>query len=327
MRSVSFFSRTAVLAALILSAALSAISVAHAQVPVRVVLFNFAAHWSDLYIAADQGFFDEAGLKVSMTAAPRVTANQALLSNEADLVGSTIPTTFLANVKGGDLRVVYQPTPLIHEFFGRQGIASMQDIRGKTFGCFQLTDGDMRYLLRYMEGNGIARDDVNVVVAGPSPQRLSALLAGSIDVTALNSPSNFEARKAGLTLLWSSAELDEPEPLTYVVRASWAEKNRDALVQMLRALNRAHEFGLDPANREQVIATIEKWTKHSPEISAQAYSLFWGEKGVFTRDGLVTRSQYDEAVLSAKRLGAMEGEPPSWENSVDLSFVQAAQQK
>jgi NitT/TauT family transport system substrate-binding protein len=78
----------------------------------------------------------------------------------------------------------------LHVLIARPGIKAPQDLKGKVIGVDSVA-GTVDYLSRVaLRHYGMEPDkDVKIIVTGESPTRLAALRAGSIDATAIDTPS------------------------------------------------------------------------------------------------------------------------------------------
>lgn len=95
--------------------------------------------------------------------------------------------------------------------YGRQGLASVNSVRGGTVGVDVANSGFAFALYELLETAGLHRTrDYRVVELGSTPRRLGALLAGECDATMLNAGNDLHADDAGCTRLLRVVDVTAP---------------------------------------------------------------------------------------------------------------------
>jgi ABC-type nitrate/sulfonate/bicarbonate transport system substrate-binding protein len=81
--------------------------------------------------------------------------------------------------------------------YARQGISSVDQLRGATMGVDVPTSGFALALYALAESLGLSRGDFQLAALGSTPQRLGALLAGRCDASMLNAGNELRAEQEG----------------------------------------------------------------------------------------------------------------------------------
>jgi ABC-type nitrate/sulfonate/bicarbonate transport system substrate-binding protein len=89
-------------------------------------------------------------------------------------------------------------------------VKSAADLKGKTV-CVStnLKGPDVVYLKRWLQDNGVSPNDVQLVYVGAAPDRLAALVNGTVAASSLTQPFDFRAIDMGFRRLADSASLLE----------------------------------------------------------------------------------------------------------------------
>ena len=137
---------------------------------------------------------------------------------------------------------------------------------------------------RWLTEKGMRPDDVEQVYAGATPNRLAALVSGTVQAALLTQPFDFRAAADGYKkLLDIGGYGKEYGFLTMLARPQWLRDNPDIARAYLRALSAAVDWLYDPANRDEAIAILTKATQLSPAIAAQTYDHYIKELQPFSR--------------------------------------------
>src|SRR5262249_15199359 len=96
--------------------------------------------------------------------------------------------------------------------------------------------------------------DVDLVYAGASSARLSALESGAVDAAILTAPFNFYGASAGLSIIGRTADYitDLPQNGT-VVNRNCATGHISTLTRFLAAFNKGVDWCRDDRNRDEAI--------------------------------------------------------------------------
>jgi NitT/TauT family transport system substrate-binding protein len=210
------------------------------------------------YMAAEGGFASAQGLDLKMFAFQNDTLMlKALLAGELDSYeGSPISPT-IAGSKGADVKILGCSWPkLTYSFFSRGDIGSIADLKGRNVGISapgSLPDFVARAMLRR---SGLSPDDVKFVMAGGDPDRVRAIVAGTID--AAIATSDFAARsELGLKTLARAGEvLPQFLRVCVITRGDVVRGRSEALVRFLAAEMNALHHAL--AQRDAVVVLARR---------------------------------------------------------------------
>jgi NitT/TauT family transport system substrate-binding protein len=247
-------------------------------------LFEFPA-----VIAMKNGYFKNEGLEVEKIQIQPQIAVKALVAGD---VGYTLAwgSALRAAVTGIPLKVVstIASRPL-HVLVARPEIRSGPELRGKTLGVDSFA-GTVDYLSRIAARHyGLDPDkDVKIIVTGPSPLRLAALKAGSIDATPIDIAYAVKAEEEGFRrLLYLGDIIDLPLSGIAVTNQKIANE-REQIKKVIRATLRGTAFM--KKNRAATVKLMSEYLGLSPAQSAKTYD---SAVHSFTDDGFIT----DKALL------------------------------
>lgn len=160
-----------------------------------------------VYAAMEQGYFEEAGLKVNhvdVNTSSLVAA--ALTSGQADFGAMQPDVVISANAQGGTLKMLANlVAELPYKFIVRSDITRIEDFEGKKVGSVAPNNGNEIVARWILDENGL-QDKVEYAPTGPQGSLVAALLAGQIDGAMLVSPWSVDAVKDGMVQLLDSAD-------------------------------------------------------------------------------------------------------------------------
>ena len=138
-------------------------------------------------LAQDQGIFRANGLEVEMVHAPGNAGPAALFAGQAQLLISGCSEAISAIAAGADLvYVLVNTNRMQYVLAGGPNVTSRAEITGKRFGVSRFGTSSPLATKFIMKQLGLDADrDVSYVQVGNTPERVSALLAGSIDGSVL----------------------------------------------------------------------------------------------------------------------------------------------
>ena len=207
-----------------------------------------------IYMAAEGGFAAAQGLEIRMLAFQNdPLMMKALIAGELDTYEGSPISPLIAGSKGVDVKILGCTWPkLTYSLFAHGDIGAIADLRGRKLGISapgSLPDLVARALLRQA---GVAPAQVNFVAAGADPDRVRALVAGTID--AALATSDFAARPELRlkTVAVASDALPLFLRLCIVARGDLLRSRRAALAAFLAAEMNAYRFAY--AHRDAVVA-------------------------------------------------------------------------
>jgi len=203
------------------------------------------------------------------------------------------------------VRILVQTPP--YELLAKPSIKSLKELRGKTVSIGGAKDVTRIYLNRMLEPNGLKDSDVDLVYAGASSARLTALQSGAVDAAILTSPFNFYAASAGLSIIGRTADYitDLPQNGT-IANRNWAAGHMSALTRFLVAFNRGIDWFRDDRNRDEAIKILATIGNLKPDEVAKSYDFF--RKGEFFEPtGNVSRAKIRAVTRVLESLGDLPG--------------------
>ncbi|OLT11166.1 hypothetical protein BJF79_04555 [Actinomadura sp. CNU-125] len=228
--------------------------------------FASCLSWYPLYVAQDQGYFDEEGITAKFENTDGSGgAVQATLTGKAQLAAAA-PNSYLSAASTGAqvqaFYALYQRSTFSVVTPADSGITDLAGLKGKTVGISAPGGGDVIYQEWLLSQAGLKKDaDYTQLAVGDGSSAATALKKGTVDAY---SASFFdeEVIKAGDLKVTALHGENEPELVDNFLVATdkWAEKNTETIEKFGRALARGTQKGLaDPAG------VIELCGKHAPE--------------------------------------------------------------
>ena len=200
--------------------------------------------WTTLpyVVANEKGFFDKENLKVQLiTFRGTNLMLTALLAGELDYA-TILPFLTGAASRGLPVRILGAVTKSSSYFMvARPEIENVKALRGKKLGInsFGSSADYAAYAAVSRSGMDPNKDLTILAIGGGTPERLAAVVSGSIDATVVTSPAEYAAEKQGLRVIMSAQELGQLVriPITGIgATQKKMEKDPDEIVRLLRAL-------------------------------------------------------------------------------------------
>lgn len=264
-----------------------------------------ATHWP-IYIGLKQGFYASQDITLDLVFTPSSAALlQQLSAGSLDMALSAgIVDPIYAIDKGAPIAIVrleMQSPP--YALIAKPTIKGITELKGKTI----MVDGPKGitkiYVERMLAANGIKPGEFDLVFAGATAARFSALQAGAIDATVLLPPFNFYADTAGLKTLGLTVDYTPELPFTAaVVNRNWAASHRSTLDKMLAVHNRSVAWFLDQTHRDEAIAVMVEASKQNAGDVGKAYDFLCG-KNFFEPTGKVSKTKMNAMLGALRELG------------------------
>jgi NitT/TauT family transport system substrate-binding protein len=300
--------RHAVLSAVVL-ACLAAPAARAAEVTLGTVGQASANLWPEL-IALDKGFFAAEDLQVDLV---YIQSSAALVQQiTAGSLGIGIQTGLVDPLRavgmGAPIAVVridVQAPP--YDLVAKPTIASMKDLKGKVISLGGPKDITRIYVDRMLEPNGVKDGEFDMVFAGATTARASALLAGAVDAAILIPPFNFQAVAKGFKSLGLTVDYVKDLPFSgTAVNVAWANANKATLEKLLRAENKAIAWFQDEQNRAEALRILKTASSLSEDDVAKAYT-FFRDGHYFEPTGKVSRAKLVALAKAMESLGDLPG--------------------
>ena len=299
--------------------------VAQEKIKLRVSAATKTLGYGPLWVASKMGFFERQGLDVDLVVIRASDVGiQALAGGSLEIAGSAADAPVAAIEKGLDLVIVGGIiNGLTQSVMAARRFKSYADLRGATFGAISLTSGVTFALRQVLKVKGLEYPrDYKLLVIGGSPQTYAALTAGQIDAAALSLPLNYAAEEMGFNEIGRFVDVIPNYQLAALsVKRSWAEKNRLALVRVMRSM--AQTMRWLHQNKDAAVDFLAREMKLKREHAQRGREFYtatrmWHPDGDVNVDGLQVVTQIYFEQTQAK------GTPPNAVKYVDQSYLREA---
>jgi NitT/TauT family transport system substrate-binding protein len=276
---------------------------------VKIAVSSRGIAFIDVYIAQDRGFFKEEGLEAELVQVSANVATAALVSGEVDALGA-VGLAARASQSGLPIKVLaVTGHRALFWLTTRPEIKSISELKGTTLGITSRNGSQHLVAARLLASGGLEPNkDITTVVIGGAPALLQALLAGSIQVTALSPPTIIVARdKFKLNILAEPPrDFVSTQGGFAVTERALAEK-RDLVRRMMRARTKAYRYFHE--NEKGTSETLAKYTRLDLPITLETYRL---SRFGFTQNGILSERDMEELMRQdAKTLGLPQPLSPS----------------
>ncbi len=244
-------------------AALLAISAplerSEAQVKIKIgKLIGGSGFHIPSYIAMDRGFYKEEGLDASFVVLQGKAQVTAGMSGAIDF-SPIVSGGALASMSGAELRYVVGQALKSHWIFiSKPGVAKVEDLKGKTFGFGRAGSAD------YDEGAAVLLrafkmspgKDYKVISLAGEPDRVAALINGSIDAALVTIPHAPAAINGGMKVLLNLGDHLQRAGGAIWTSKAFVDKNPEAIPRFIRAIAKGIMYYRD--NKAGSIPTLKE---------------------------------------------------------------------
>jgi NitT/TauT family transport system substrate-binding protein len=305
--------RIATFAALLL-AALAAQAADNASTEPQTVIVGAVGSASTnlwpLHIGIAKGFFTAEGLAIDLVYAQSNTAVVQQLA--AGSVNVSVATGLVDPIRAIDkgapvaiARIEVDAPP--YALLAKPAITSIAALRGKTISVGGAKDITRIFLERMLAPNGVSPGAFDMVFAGATSARFSALQVGAVDAALLTSPFSFHAQAAGFTNLGLTTQYVRDLPFSgTIVNRIWAAANAPEAEKFLAALTRSIAWFQDPQNREEAVAIMVRVSGLSADDVEKSYD-FLHDGAFFEPTGTLSRARLTNLVKALHDLGDIGG--------------------
>ena len=261
-------------------------------------------------IAIDKGFYADEDLNVDIV---YVQSSAALVQQvTAGSVGVSISTGLADPLRAVGMgapisivRIEVQAPP--YDLVAKSSIASMKELKGKVISLGGPKDITRIYVERMLEPNGVKPGEFDMVFAGATAARASALVAGAVDAAILLPAFNFQAEAKGFKSLGLTVDYVRDLPFSgTAVNNAWASANKTTLAKLLRAQSRSVEWFEDGKNRTEAVQILRKASGLADDDVEKAYD-FFRNAHLFEPSGKVSRSKLANLAKAMESLGDLPG--------------------
>jgi ABC-type nitrate/sulfonate/bicarbonate transport system substrate-binding protein len=281
--------------------------------------------YGPLWIASKMGFFEREGLEVpivTMRGSPLTI--QALTADSIYVANATVDTLISAFEKGADITMI---GGLINglglSMIGGKPYKTYPELRGTTIGTQTLTSGTGFALRLVLKAHGLEYPrDYALLNIGSAPDRYRALTSGQISSAPVGVPLDLVAKQQGFNIIGYFAD-DQPnfQFNVYVVKRSWAEKNRPMVVRFMKAMVLTMRWILD--NREPACAYLSKEMAISIEHCHYASEFNW-KKRIWDRNADLNVEGVRTLIRITAEQGILKEPLPEPAKYIDSSYLKQA---
>jgi len=259
-----------------------------------------------VFIGIDRGFFEADGIKVDVLYVP--SSAQMVQQLSAGSAGISISTGLVDPIRAiamgapiALVRVEIQAPP--YALLAKPAITSLGGLKSKVISLGGPKDITRIYVERMLEPNGVKPGEFDMVFAGATVARASALLAGAVDAAILLPPFNFQAEAAGFNNLGLTVDYLPDLPFSGItVNVRWANQHKPLLHRILRAHTRSVAWFEDAANRSEAVRILADASKLRRDDVEKAYD-FMRSRHFFEPTGKVSRSKLAGVAKAMVTLG------------------------
>jgi ABC-type nitrate/sulfonate/bicarbonate transport system substrate-binding protein len=281
--------------------------------------------YGPLWVAAKMGFFEKEGLDVpivTMRGSPLTI--QALTADSIYVANATVDTLISAYERGADITMI---GGLINglglSMIGGKPYKTYADLRGTTIGSQTLTSGTGFALRLVMKVHGLEYPrDYQLLNIGSAPDRFRALASGNISSAPVGVPLDLVAKQQGFNIIGYFAD-DQPnfQFNVYIVKRSWAEKNRPLVVRFMKAMVGAMRWMAD--NRDGACAYLTKEMSISMEHCRYASDYNWKNR-IWDRNADLNVEGIRTLINLTADQGVLKDPLPQPAKYIDLSYLKQA---
>jgi NitT/TauT family transport system substrate-binding protein len=297
-----------------LSIALAGLSAAPAGATEQITLGNVGQASANLWpvlIGLDQGFYTAEDLKVdvvyvqsSAALVQQVTAGSLPVSVSTGLADPLRAVGMGAPISIVRLEVQMPPYDLV----AKPTIASLANLKGKLISLGGPKDITRIYVERMLAPSGVKPGDFDMVFAGATAARASALAAGAVDAAILLPAFNFQAVAKGFKSLGLAADYVKDLPFSgMAVNNAWASANKPTLEKLLRVENKSIAWFNDPKNHADAVRILKTASGLSEDDVEKAYA-FFRNGNFFEPTGKVSRTKLNNLAKAMESLGDLPGD-------------------
>ncbi|WP_210259964.1 ABC transporter substrate-binding protein [Martelella sp. HB161492] len=287
--------RTFILAAM--GALLISGASAHAD-PFRIIVTETEAPLvpnSLIYLAQQEGFFERAGVDVTLVPVQQTPmAIAALQAGDGDMANISLSSLLDLHAQGAsDFVAVHSSDKAIPFIIAGRDDVTLKNMAGKRFGIGRPNSLDATMSSAVLGTKGVSLEAMTLMPLGQPAVRGQALMAGRVDATTLSIGSYLALPdKSNLHILVDVKDYFDAAPVVTkvdVVRRPTLETRAGDLQHVLEALTlAARDFAENP---DHWVTAMEKArpdiAPETLEALAKAYANSWTVNGGFQKDELL----------------------------------------
>lgn len=265
--------------------------------------------FAPFYVAIDQGYYEDAGLSVTLNHhAAGSDQYGALVAGQEDMMmagGDEVLQVRAQNVDIVYVAEVYRKYPVALIVPANSDIASVADLAGKKVGIPGAYGANYIGLLALLESAGMTKDDVQIESVGFT--QAQALLAGQVDaIMGYINNEPIQLQKAGMET--RTFPVSDALPLVsngLVAMADYLDKNPDQARAIVEATLKGVQFTIDNPEKAVEISKNFVPTLADAQQATDALAVLQASIPLWRADGVALGSS----------------DPRAWQQTID--FLQA----
>lgn len=261
-----------------------------------------------LFVAAEQGYFDQNGLSVELIpvgSAPE--RDQLIASRQADGMINEVMSTLFANRDASIVQIVRTARaaddahPVFRILAGKEtGITTVEGLRSTEIGISEGTI--IEYVTdRLLEAEGYDSKDFPKINIPAIPDRLALLNSGELGAATLPEPASTIAEQNGAVNIIDDSAYPEYGYSTIAFRKEYIDANPVVIKGFLKAIeNAVQDINNEPGKWDSIL--IERELVPAPLVGKYPVP-------PFITATVPTEAQFQDAVEWAKEKGFISGDP------------------
>jgi ABC-type nitrate/sulfonate/bicarbonate transport system substrate-binding protein len=282
-----------------------------------------------LHAGVAQGIFAARGLEVRLSFTENSTKQrEGLAAGAFDVVHAAVDNA-VAMADGGraDVVIVSGGDSGMNQFFVQSYVGSFEDLRGRVLVVDAPNTAYALLAKKMLLKHGLREGrDYSVKPVGRGGLRLEAMAQDRANAAAiLNLPYTIQAEEMGMKSLGNPVEMLGPYQANgaFALRA-WAESHRDVVQRYLAAYVESLRWVLDPRNRGECIAILERTLHVSTDVAARTWRQLADPAAGFTPDAKFDLQGFRNMLALRQEIEGAGHAAPAPEKYIDLSYYERA---
>jgi ABC-type nitrate/sulfonate/bicarbonate transport system substrate-binding protein len=273
-------------------------------------------------VGQDKGFYRDEGLEVLAISANLLAGIQGLAAGSFDF-SQILGQGSAAILRGFPLKIVmaFDTRPLWW-LYGRSQFKNAQELKGgKQVAVASFGSAVHQTTVEMLSKHGIDPGrDVVLRPIGNDPDRLAALLGGTVDAAVLNQASRTVAQKSGLQeLLFYGNEIDYVTAGVVVSEKTLTQRS-DFTLRFLRGTLKG--FYWFKSNQKEMVNTIMRLLKIS---EPEADDMYRSSVKALSKDGMISRDVQERMISFQRKALKIEKDVPA-DQVYDFAMIRSLNQ-
>jgi len=297
-------------------------------VTLRINVFRGSSN-IPIYMAMERGDFTRRGITPVLQFTPNSNEQRdGLAAGKFEIAVAAVDNAVaMIEVAKKDVVIVAGGDGGMNEMMVRPEIKSAADVRGKIYAVDAPNTAYALIGRKILKNAGLVDGkDYKLDPIGGTEARIKALEKPESPLTMLNPPWTFVAQTRGAKSLGRTYDLFGPYQASGIfVMRPWAAANAGALERFLSAYIDGCRATMNPANREQVVDTLQKRFSLERKLAEQTYEALTTPGHGLTQDCAMQMQGFRNMLaLRAEMEGQWGGVAPAPDKFLDLSYYQRA---